>query len=379
MSYRCSQWRRFSLLVLAIWIVLLGVCRAEPWPLGGTFGDAGCEWIEHTMREKSEEALYWRQVARCFHQSPNHDNYATPDLAMFQGVNQTTRLIRCSNSSLLSFDQMKAMLGKLKEDKASVVFVGDSVVKQQVMHFACMLEPATKFVVDEVQDWHEAMGNRRPRELHVGGVHLKSHKIGKIFQNTHLFTPILADELAAAKGPSSIVQANHGLHYNGGGITGGGSDNEKKKGLSVLAEETVQAYSEHVGKGGKTGVPFFTWRETTPQNFNTSNGHFSSKCGSLVCVPLTQEMMAGKREIAYGNGTCCGCQIANIRNAVTSPIIKNSSVPIAISEIYDAMAASPYNLHLTGEKDCTHWASDGLTLVHTVLLSQLRAHLESLK
>ena len=57
---------------------------------------------------------------------------------------------------------MKSMLGKLKEDKASVVFVGDSVVKQQVMHFACMLNPATKFVVDEVQD-QEAMGNRRPR------------------------------------------------------------------------------------------------------------------------------------------------------------------------------------------------------------------------
>ena len=105
-------------------------------------------------------------------------------------------------------------------------------------------------------------------------------------------------------------------------------------------------YSSTSEREGKRGFRS-SLGEKLPQNFN---GHFSSKCGSLVCVPLTQEMMAGKREIAYGNGTCCGCQIANIRNAVTSPIIKNSSVPISISEIYDAMAASPYNLHLTSRR-----------------------------
>ena len=375
-----------TLLVFAMMAcsTLVGVRGTESWPLGGTYGAAGCNWEDYSGssldREESEEVQYWRQVAQCFHRSPNHDNYATPDQQMFQGGNLTTTLIRCSNSSLLSYEELQVMLNQLKENKATIVFVGDSVVKQQVMHFACMLNPKTKFLVDEIQDWHEAMGNRRPRELDVDGVHLKSHKVGRIFQNTHLFTPILRDELAAATGVSDIVVANHGLHYNGGGITEVSSKSEKKKALSTLTQETVEVYSEFLRSGQrKVGVPFFTWRETTPQNFNTSNGHFSTKCGSLVCVPLTEEMMRGQRVMPHGNSTCCNCQAANLRNHVTTPIIKNSSVPIPISEIYEALAASPFNLHLTSEKDCTHWASDGLSLIHSVLLAQLRAHLNHLK
>jgi hypothetical protein len=100
-------------------------------------------------------------------------------------ANQTYALI-CRNSSLVSYDGFHRTMDRLKELKSRVVFIGDSIAKQQLMHLSCMIDPGMVFKKDEIQDWHEAMGNWRARETRPKGVHVKSHKVGPIFQNTQL-------------------------------------------------------------------------------------------------------------------------------------------------------------------------------------------------
>jgi hypothetical protein len=192
------------------------------------------------------------------------------------------------------------------------------------------------------------------------------------------YEKILREELDQSRAQDVIV-LNHGIHYNGATVYANlsttGAVNERKLPLRELMRQTVEIYSEFkqkTGGKGEDGRCYILWRESSPQNFDSSNGNWG--CGGLSCVaPLSPAMIEGTRLI---NGTCCKgmCAPANQRNMFTSPFVQAAGMPV--SPIWAPLAASPYNLHLTHKGDCTHWASNGLVLIHHVFITQLHARWE---
>jgi hypothetical protein len=238
-------------------------------------------------------------------------------------------------------------LSKLFQNK-TIVFIGDSTMREQTCMFACMLGfPSSIVPIAEL--------SRDKVEISFQNVTIRSVPFGASFGTIKNLKNILEDEWG--RNPSLII-INQGIHHNN-------IDRElldkwnKESTLYNLTNIVADFYQEHIASQ-KNSHPRMLWRETTPQNHPTSNGVWVPRCHmSCKCVPLTVSMKLGK-----GIPKKCepSCFPANGRNILTNGILEKTSIPIV--RVYDALIDATFNIHKT-DVDCTHLSVDSLLFINT--------------
>lgn len=147
---------------------------------------------------------------------------------------------------------------------------------------------------------------------------------------------------------SDIVLFNVGLWLN---------DPEQ---YSNEMREFVEYYSEH-----KAELPFFLWRDSSVQHFNTKTGNFHNEPQSWDCLPIGTQM-AGKGAIEISDDNHIhrhGPEELELvleggwRNKAARPIISELGIPLI--EIWNkTVPVWRYHHHYhenPEHSDCTHW------------------------
>ena len=144
-----------------------------------------------------------------------------------------------------------------------------------------------------------------------------------------------------------IIVANLGIHWDFQSTIG-----EFKEALQeffglIHAKERCELASEN---SKNIPVPIILWRETIPQHFNTSNGHYAGD--NLArhykqCAPMTAERYVGD---GLKNECIPSCMYANYHNDVANKIAR--SICVDIIPVWDELICF-HDLHL-GAGDCAH-------------------------
>ena len=169
-------------------------------------------------------------------------------------------------------------------------------------------------------------------------------------------------EIASQSGVKTLIIINQGIHHNKFDDEFCSAD---CRGDSLTSLTTVAtSFYEELAASKRDDMDVM-WRESTPQNFPTSNGQWATHgfCKQeCPCVPLSLNMKFG-----FGLYPRCepSCYPANIRNVLTNPIVEAAHMPVL--RIYDALADAPFNIH-RNELDCTHLNSDALIYLNEELI-----------
>jgi hypothetical protein len=258
------------------------------------------------------------------------------------------------------------MKGKLKND-SNIYFIGDSTLKQQFVHFACMLNPNLQkpklLWNDFFVNWNVVFQvTGKDKRNSTRNINLKLYKVGLNFEKTHKNNLINSYNKTLYRilkdlNRHDIAIVNHGLHYNFQNIS-----NDARE-LRSLAATTASVYKDVIHLRGRNNTCTLLWRETTPQHFPTPNGLWDD----LLCRNHTRhEKYCGKcSKLTDSKGSVP----ANIRNEVTSPIILNSTV-IPIIAVYEDLKFMDPSLHFT-RTDCTHNGPDILLYLNLAWLDSI--------
>jgi len=224
-----------------------------------------------------------------------------------------------------------------------VVFLGDSILVQEVQQLACLLEQSGQpFTLDfdkvhrkgHAKDMYALFRfQARNTTLEFIGGGLQWQLAGKQPYN-------LASEfrrVVKTLGQRDVLEINSGVHDN--------LEDDIVNNSVAVARAVADAMPS------KAKGPIVLWRETTPQHFQSSNGMYPGRGFGKPkrCSAMTPEMLLGKGL----KGACQPeCTHANIRNELTNAVLAKSSVPVL--HVWQGLIPF-YDQHLYAG-DCTHWS-----------------------
>lgn len=214
---------------------------------------------------------FFRNIYMCYNKAVS-DNMKSPNEGYFpaflyQGAHH--------------FKIMAKALSKLRESGRQYIFVGDSVLKQQLVVFGCMVDPTISFgdciIKMEAQQTTECRIEARNAKLHM-------FKIGKKFNDKARLRDTL-QRISSLNGSltstvhlnnKDFILINQGLHH---------TTSSELEELKILACEVVDVYRNAVKSLRPEQMPKFIWQETTPQHYPTCNGWFDPVRGEHVPSP----------------------------------------------------------------------------------------------
>lgn len=241
-----------------------------------------------------------------------------------------------------------------------VVFLGDSILVQEVQQLACLLEQSGQ---PYTLDFDQPHRKGHAKDMYAL-FHFQTHNTTLEFIGGGLQWEFagkrpynLANEVrqvVKTLGQRDVLEINSGVHEN---LESDILNN------SVAVAHGVAATMPKNAKG-----PVVLWRETTPQHFQSSNGMYPGRGFGKPgrCSAMTPEMLLGKGL----KGACRPeCTHANIRNELTNPVLAESSVPIL--KVWQGLVPF-YDQHLYAG-DCTHWSRSVVHFLIETFLNGLEA------
>lgn len=246
-----------SIETLALCNKVLEKYYTERWPEVSSYSSSNCSWQRVESGRKFD---FFRDVEHCYarneprNESPKHDYWE----------------LVCQLSNLLNFDSMIQKLSQLRGSKRQILFLGDSIMRQQMIVFGCMLDPS--LVYDGcLQDIEAHYTECVSCTFKIGNLVMHTFKVGAAFNTDNCLEGIInaylsLDESEQMFNSSDAIVINQGVHHQ---------DDWKR--LEQLAEISADLYRQAETKFGLGSQPAFVWRETTPQHFPTCNGFFDKE------------------------------------------------------------------------------------------------------
>ena len=185
-------------------------------------------------------------------------------------------------------------------------------------------------------------------ELISCSIHLDSCRYKHLFENT----------LRGALGSNDFVVVNEGLHHNNdiNDARAGTEASMQDQSIASFATSVSELNTLTLHNGRKTKM---IWRETSPQNYNSSlNGLYAGN-EDHTCAHLKPNMFATHAHLS-----------PNYRNEIVNSVLEGTD--IVISHIFMPLAAfknETYNIH--NHRDCTHLNANSLFYINTNIVNLL--------
>ena len=157
--------------------------------------------------------------------------------------------------------------------------------------------------------------------------------------------------------------------------------------LVRLARSTAKVYREYRDRFSSSlkHLVNVIWRETTPQNFNSTNGFYSDDIWNYgyPCVFLDKDRRVGSSNLMFPVGkkgsilskcvpSCCS---ASKRNDLVLPLFKGiiggNRSSMLVETVFEELASSHYDIHVNSSGDCTHLNINSLIFLNMHLISIL--------
>ena len=319
-----------------------------------TLQDQQCKWIP---LDKPDDIAYARTVYDCFHRIEGLNKYA--DLVGYHGLRNS-----CQPRIKAVVNALQGKLGP----GTHISFVGDSTMKQQFVHFACMLNPDLN---KKKLKWNDFKVKWK-----IKGIVLTLEKFG---QNWDKYGRFKIGEygnylryLFSARNDKDVVLLNHGLHFNFNSDQNLSENIRQVEMLQSWTSVSVRIYAELMNERGLGVMPRLMWRETTPQHFPTPNGLYA-KCNktiaaaegrSCTCRNFLNSVYEEGKKVEKSRSDFKDSISANIRNEISNPIISvGGHIQLLLN--FDQLKAEP-KFHL-GTTDCTHLGGDALLFLNIEL------------
>ena len=311
--------------------------------------NSDCSWIQNTHEIPIE---YFNEIGICLKSTE-----------LFEATSQTPNfLYKCIDKP--TFYPVLALREVFNTKR--VVFIGDSTMRQQLIHFGCMLGFPTDLmrIPKEFIFNYTAIKYYNSVELNYFNVSISYVPLGKIWKEhgqTKVLLEIMKNEWQ--RKPDAIV-LNQGIHHQD--VESEVAQEEDS--LIYMANIVADFYRKRdIASNGLNNETILIWKETNPQNFPSSNGFYMNECGAKFhnckCCPLSVSMELGQ---GLKNNCQPGCFAANTRNLLTNGII--SAAGIHISHVYDPLVKAQWNIHLGEYYDCTHLNTDAILFVNNAWL-----------
>ena len=265
--------------------------------------------------------------------------------------------LKCNDTSsyFFSFSELKKTLNEISRTDMTFYFLGDSTIKQQFIALACMIadNPSNVFVQNRKND----------------AIKISNSSISIVYRPLkrgpfldHNFTKythdILYGTLLHAK-PGDVILLNQGLHFSSQNVESSVRSLGNYYHVLKIMIDTYKEYMNYIKADFL--MPFLIWRETVPQNFDTSNGNYKPGW----CVPQKScKCISSHRFISQNN--------RNWRNELANDLLSKTKIPI--SRVYKALDEATWDIHAmrrigTIPPDCSHLSTDALVFLNYVLLS----------
>ena len=291
-------------------------------------------------------------------------------------------------TSSVSLSSLATVLDSFRGKK--VVFFGDSTMRQQFAHFACMVNPdhdisgpftgnpysrVVPFPTNGTIDGLNTMIIRYMCSMCQVKRKVKGRKkvVGINYTST-MKEVVLANDL---------VLFNIGLWHNMGSMKdfeyqNNTRRNEKNKDnfKDTLTTHVADAFREYqrllvVGDDDniqkKRVIGKLIWRESTPQNFATPSGLWPEEVAKFSALKnrRCESLTDSKRAI---NGSSIFNETIffyNFRNQITNTYIDRHHPQLCVSRVFYPLSTSSFNIH-EGRSlgDCTHLNSNALLYVN---------------
>jgi len=252
-----------------------------------------------------------------------------------------------------------SQIARLLENRR-VVFLGDSILVQEVQQLACLLEQSGQpYTLDFDQPHRRGHAKDMYARFHFQTRNTTLEFIGGglqwQFAGKHPYN--LANEfqqIVKTLGQRDVIEINSGVH-----------DNLKH---DILNDSVAVAHAVAAGMPKNAKGPIVLWRETTPQHFQSSNGMYPGRDFGKPgqCSAMTHDMLLGKGL----KGACRPeCTRANIRNELTNSVLAESSVPVL--QVWQGLV--PFHDQHLYPGDCTHWSRSVVHFLIETFLNGLEA------
>ena len=353
---------------------LLFLRSVRDFVLEQTITRADCSW---NILSDADEVMRRKNIFQCFEHietsrgrnvtthAPHHNNFSYPIPLFHVDYN-------CGHPSSTSSKRFRRILQS--KNISNIVMIGDSTIRQQFFVLLCILNFShhslttlyKKTDLDEIEKIHH--GSHSIRDESISAAYFP---IGRAWGNSVAdFEQTFANEIHRGN-MSTLIIINHGIHHST-------VENEctdqvcGKYSLAYMARVTSHLYN-NARIERPSNYPRLIWRESTPQNFNSSNGHFKTEHLTLKhkCIPLSVSMKLGFGPLNNDSRCDPSCFPANSRNLITNPIFEESN--ITISRIYHTLSNSPYNIHhYNSTHDCSHLNIDAIIFTNNKLFDDIK-------
>jgi hypothetical protein len=237
----------------------------------------------------------------------------------------------------------------------TILFAGDSLSKQLFTAFICRLEP---LVTKDSLEWHPQMHSGVAKRCAQGSSHCWFRK--GCVELANGFRVCHSEQLE----PPRFKRGGHDPSYDFS--TAQMLDNVQEYNMSttdvyVFGQMSAHgmvnpldayAVTQHL-QDHRHELPFFIWREPSPQHFDSRGGKFSPGASASEC----QRQSLQESEF-FGMCVC----IKNIMAAAGIPVLDTLSMSIAQWDAHIGFVPS------SSKMDCTHWCTPGVVDVWSVVL-----------
>jgi hypothetical protein len=172
-----------------------------------------------------------------------------------------------------------------------------------------------------------------------------------------------------------VLIFNMGLHFDESATTQNSASFYSSVLSTLVRDLGLTGYSQKQRCLNLTDpyLPYVLWRETLPQHFNSSNGHYPlhilKSSERSVCVPLTASQRNGTSLSSASTSPCDpSCLPANWQNVMASSVMNELCVDtLPLWQDFSCL----YNQHAASYGDCSHLTETG----NIILIGRMLQHI----